>query len=118
MLLFLLLFKQQSIASSTIKKLPNPALDRFNEIVEQVPQIIFNEKETALKLIKEGLLFANVDEFIKERALLLNQLGIYHYLNADYGKSVLVLDSAIEINKKHGQIQALVNNLNNKGYVF
>src|SRR5690606_533002 len=111
--LFIVLFSH-NLAAKTITNLPNPAIDRLNYIVEQAPKLIYENNEQAYLLIKEGLSFATGNEFEIQRAILLNQLSIYHYLNTNYGMAVSTLDSAIKLNLKHSQIEGLVNNYNNK----
>ena len=96
--------------------IPQPA--KLKNIKEQVPTILVNDKEGALSQIKEGIKITQKIDDDTSKALLLNQKGIYHYLNAEYGKAVLSFDSAITINRQYQLPARLVENLNNKGYIY
>ena len=95
-----------------------PIPQELKAIKRFAPTILYQQKDSAKYLIDRGINIAESYQDDTSKALLQNQKGIYHFLNADYGLAVGVFDSAIAVNEQYQIWDRLIDNLNNKGYIY
>lgn len=95
-----------------------PIPHELKVIKRNVPTILYQHKDSAKTLINHGIAIAKKYQDDTTTALLLNQKGIFHFLNAEYGLASSSFDSAITINEEYQVWDRLIDNLNNKGYIY
>lgn len=107
------MFKPSLLVASS---LPQPS--SLRTIKNWVPQLIYEKKDSAKLLIHRGIEISKTYNDDTSAAVLFNQKAIAFFLEAEYGKAVTSLDSAININEKYQLWNRLIDNLNNKGYIY
>lgn len=91
---------------------------RLNVILRYLPEHLYTESEKCKDLIDEGLEITAWEGLEREKAYLLNQLGLYYNLQANYRKAVDAFDASFLLSTKTGDYAQAIDNLNNKGSVY